>query len=185
MTGYDLDRTLDDDRGSVWHATQSQIYTELRRLEAEDLAYSTDLPQTGKPDKRLYKITTNGRRALRAFLLTPVELAPSRDPLHLRLMNLGLWDGAEGLQVIANSRAALSERLEIVLHHREELAKAGCTVDSSPDNYLGFVLSIEVAISSIEHFMNQLDWVAEQLGKQHNSRPASRQSTRTSGRRTR
>ena len=37
MTGYDLARAFHTSVGHVWHAPDSQIYPELRRMEADGL----------------------------------------------------------------------------------------------------------------------------------------------------
>ena len=38
MTGYDLKQTIDHSVSHFWHAYHSQIYTQLRQMEAERLA---------------------------------------------------------------------------------------------------------------------------------------------------
>ena len=37
MTGYDISRRFQSSVGHVWHAHDSQIYPELRKMEAEGL----------------------------------------------------------------------------------------------------------------------------------------------------
>ena len=58
-TGYDLLQIFDSSIGFVWHAAHTQIYPELRRMEAEGLLESVEVPcgprapQARVPDDRI------------------------------------------------------------------------------------------------------------------------------------
>jgi DNA-binding PadR family transcriptional regulator len=69
-SGYDLSLFAERSVGFIWAPTRSQIYKVLRRLEAAGLAGSRAVEQTGRPDKRLHRITGEGRRVLREWLTT-------------------------------------------------------------------------------------------------------------------
>lgn len=82
LSGYELRKR------SVfyWRPAQSQIYSELRRLEKLGFVKSKKVPQTGKPDKRMYDITKAGIQEIKRWLHEdPVEPAVVRHPLALRL----------------------------------------------------------------------------------------------------
>lgn len=167
LTGYDLDRRLDDARGSVWHASHSQIYTELRRLEAEGLVSATDVPQTGKPDKRVYRITGEGRRQLKEYALSPIELPPGRDPAHLHILNAGRVPLDDGLAILRQVRDAYSERLATMHHYRDYLAREGLDLDAPLSQAFGSVLSVEIAIRGYAAVIESCDWAADQLRAAH------------------
>ncbi|HTX79219.1 MAG TPA: PadR family transcriptional regulator, partial [Longilinea sp.] len=76
MTGYDLKKTLDESTQFFWHAELSQIYPELKSLEQKGSITSETLPQDGKPDKKIYSITSKGKEELRAWLSDPLDEAP-------------------------------------------------------------------------------------------------------------
>lgn len=65
VSGYDLRQWTRRTVGH-WYTTpaHSQVYRELRSLEAAGYTTSRDVPQMGKPDKVLYSITDAGREAL-------------------------------------------------------------------------------------------------------------------------
>ena len=69
MSGYDLGKLIE---GSIAHfffkPAKSQIYAELRRLVGEGFATEREVAQDSRPDKRLYAVTPQGRRALRRWL---------------------------------------------------------------------------------------------------------------------
>jgi DNA-binding PadR family transcriptional regulator len=87
MSGYDLKQQLDKSLYPCYDSpAKSQIYGELRRLTQQGWATATDVPQTHRPDKRLYRITPAGRAALQQWLISPdVESDSFKSPLLLRL----------------------------------------------------------------------------------------------------
>lgn len=60
LSGYDIRQWAQGMRFFYWSPAQSQVYGELRRLANNHLVSARDVPQTGKPDKRLYRITEDG-----------------------------------------------------------------------------------------------------------------------------
>jgi DNA-binding PadR family transcriptional regulator len=86
-SGYDLKLLLDKQVHHVyWSPAKSQIYGELRRLEQAGLATMTEVEQTNRPDKRLYRITPAGLEALQQWLANPdVEPDVFKSPLLLHL----------------------------------------------------------------------------------------------------
>jgi DNA-binding PadR family transcriptional regulator len=89
-TGYDLKQTMDKSPGHFWHAKQSQIYTTLKKLEEDGLLISHPEPQERRPDRRVYKITGSGKKALQEWLLQPViQLNTTKELLLLKLFFSG------------------------------------------------------------------------------------------------
>src|SRR5215510_10879571 len=86
-SGYDLKLLLDKQVHHVyWSPAKSQIYGELRRLEQAGVTTMTEVEQTNRPDKRLYRITPAGREALQQWLANPdVEPDVFKSPLLLHL----------------------------------------------------------------------------------------------------
>jgi len=93
MTGYDLKKHIDNSTKYFWHARLSQIYPTLKHMEKDDLVYSTIMPQEGKPDKKFYMITDQGRADLLTWLEEfPSEIIPDKRPELLRLFFAGALD---------------------------------------------------------------------------------------------
>jgi DNA-binding PadR family transcriptional regulator len=113
MTGYELAKTFDASIGFYWRANHQQIYRELTRLRDRGHIEGCEVVQTGKPNKLLYTLTSEGRAALRQWGARP-SLPPSiKDDLLVRLYALGGVD-------IGPLRADLMARLE---HHRDRRAR--------------------------------------------------------------
>ncbi len=86
MTGYELKQTMDVSTSNFWHAKQSQIYTTLKKMEGAGLVISQVEAQDGRPDRRVYEITGNGRGQLHTWLAQPLtELQLHKELLLLKL----------------------------------------------------------------------------------------------------
>jgi DNA-binding PadR family transcriptional regulator len=84
-TGYELARHFDAAVGHFWPASHQQIYKDLARLEAQGLVFFEAFPQQGKPDRKVFDLTSQGLEALQAWLKAPGEPAVIRDQLLLKL----------------------------------------------------------------------------------------------------
>jgi len=84
MTGYDISRRFQSSVGHVWHAPDSQIYPELRKMEAEGLVEAEAVDDGGRGEKRVYHPTEAGLEALRTWMRTPLKYALDRDVAHLK-----------------------------------------------------------------------------------------------------
>jgi PadR family transcriptional regulator, regulatory protein AphA len=84
LTGYDLQKQFSVSVGHVWHAPDSQIYPELRKMEAQGLIEGEVLPWGTKGKKRQYRVTAEGDRFFLDWMNEPLVYARVRDPAHLR-----------------------------------------------------------------------------------------------------
>ena len=79
MSGYDLKKLFDVSVAHFWSATQSHIYKSLEGLEKKGWTEAQIIPQEGKPNRKEYQITAEGRIELRRWLTTPIPLGPVRE----------------------------------------------------------------------------------------------------------
>jgi PadR family transcriptional regulator AphA len=82
-TGYELAKQFDQSVDYVWRAQHSQIYTELRRLEAAGMVVADTVPR-GLATKRAYRLTPRGDAELRRWVVEVVEPPAVREPAYLR-----------------------------------------------------------------------------------------------------
>lgn len=109
MTGYELAKTFDSSMGFFWKADHQQIYRELSRLRERGYIQGREVVQSGKPNKLVYTLTTEGRAALRHWAARPSNPASIKDDLLVRFYALDSID-------IEPLRADLMARME---HHRD------------------------------------------------------------------
>ncbi|HVC24518.1 MAG TPA: helix-turn-helix transcriptional regulator [Acidimicrobiales bacterium] len=84
MTGYDLTKQFDRSVAFVWHAPHSQIYPELRKLEAAGLVTAQSEPRGARGTKRTYSVTDAGIADLVEWVNTVAPVVPERDAFRLK-----------------------------------------------------------------------------------------------------
>lgn len=82
MSGWDLEKAIEVSVGHFWNVTRSQIYRELKSLEASGLI---EPGVAGPRDKRPFRITAAGRSAFRRWIARDLDSEPVRVPLLLRI----------------------------------------------------------------------------------------------------
>lgn len=86
-SGYDLLKMFDGSLANVWPASQSQIYTELTKLAADDLI---TVDEAGPRGRKEYALTDAGLAELRRWLTETEPIRPVRNPVLLRTFFLGV-----------------------------------------------------------------------------------------------
>ncbi len=80
MTGYDLAKAFGDSLKFFWHAQNSHIYLELKKLEKEGYISGNTVIQSDKPNKRVFSITESGRAAFLNWL----SQCPGTNDMHFK-----------------------------------------------------------------------------------------------------
>lgn len=144
-SGYELDKLARGSIGYFWRPAKSKIYAILPRLVERGLAASEAVAQATRPDKRLYRLTPGGERALRDWLESrEVPVGVSRDGLLLKLFFGELADAAALREQIEERR----RRAEQQLRELEEIER---DIDRDADffPYLTLLHGLEGARSTI------------------------------------
>ena len=73
--GYELYQHLADPTGlgQVWHLGMSQMYAELKTLEARGWVQATVEVQDARPSKKVFTLTQAGRTAFQEWMTTPAR----------------------------------------------------------------------------------------------------------------
>jgi len=114
-TGYDLARRFDKSIGQFWTATHQQIYKVLGRMEADGWLAATHVAQDGRPDKKLYDLTTAGRAELADWIGRPAAPEPTRSELAVKIRGASHGDVRAVVAEVRRHRALRVERLESYL----------------------------------------------------------------------
>ncbi len=117
LSGYDLTQRMRERVGYFWSARHSQIYPELARLEEGGYVTHSVVEQQERPDKKVYRITTEGLEALREWVVQPPVPKPSRDELVLKAYSIWLADPQEAALMFRGEESRHEEQLA----HYEEL----------------------------------------------------------------
>lgn len=166
MSGYDIKQHVNYLFRHFWNESYGSIYPVLKRLEAEGWATCKTEKSAGKPERRLYTITRQGREALREWLREPAE------PLRLRHELL--------LKLVFGANLPLAENIEKLARHRDELLAqrfalteiAKLIEDDPPEQQLYSALALRLGQLTNEA---RLEWCDEASKKlRHAARTSKR-----------
>lgn len=137
-----------------WDIKPAQIYTTLTRLEKGGFIAENAVEQDAGPEKRIYAITPSGRRFLKEWFATGVELEHHHDEFFIKLM-IGLVSGvADPYQVIHTQRAHLYRALHALTEQRSH---------ANPKIELANMLLLDKAVMHLEADLRWLDMIEGRL----------------------
>jgi DNA-binding PadR family transcriptional regulator len=152
-SGYDLLKYVRKAIGYIWAPARSQLYALLPRLVKDGLAHSRAVPQSDRPDKTLYRISKDGRRALDGWLETidPTD----HDAFQLRLFVGALTTNDVLIRHVEAYRAQREEWLE-------DLRRVDKTNSRKGANYYHYFL-LRYGLQHAELQLEWCDWVLRSL----------------------
>lgn len=154
-SGLDLTRRFDRSIGFFWSATHQQIYRVLARMEADGWVRSEVVPQTGRPDKKVYAVAPAGAAELARWLAEPAPAEAFRSEVAVRLRGASYGDRS----------AVLAQVDELIADHRTRLGhyQAMAARDfPEPDRLTGHELDVYLVLRGgirLERFW--VDWLTE------------------------
>jgi DNA-binding PadR family transcriptional regulator len=107
-TGYGLTRKFDLSLRTSWHASHSQIYPELARLEREGLV---EVVGRGPRRSKTYGLTGPGREELRRWLVEEEPDRSQRNESGVRLFLAPLLDAADRRSVYGRDLADVEREI--------------------------------------------------------------------------
>lgn len=118
MHGYDLYRHFQANLGRVWHISQSQMYSILKRLEGQGLIEGLVGEGEGNPSRRYLAVTPLGLSRFSTWLLSPTDC--SSRVLRLEFISrlfFASMEGGDMFAVIVQDQIGKVER-ELANHKR-------------------------------------------------------------------
>ncbi|MER7467472.1 MULTISPECIES: PadR family transcriptional regulator [unclassified Streptomyces] len=145
--GYELKQDLEKLLGAAYpQPNVGQIYVTLGRLEKSGLIEGEDVEQSGRPNKRTYRLTDAGREAVLAWFEETAEEPRVRDEFFMKLA-LAPRSG------LADPVALINKQRRQYLNTMRDLSKLAAAEDR--DNKISQLL-IEGAML---HLQADLDWL--------------------------
>lgn len=121
-SGYDMKKCFESSFGHFFPAGYGSIYPALSTLARNGLVEFEQVPQDGKPDRKVYTITEKGREALMEGLSNPNPSHKVRSEFLATLWFANLMEPAQIDVVIDNKIEELDEFLQLI----EEFAASEC-----------------------------------------------------------
>ncbi|HEX6489068.1 MAG TPA: PadR family transcriptional regulator [Candidatus Dormibacteraeota bacterium] len=128
MSGYDLAQAVDKSIGHFWPMSKTQVYSELGRLDSLGLVEGHAIEQERLPDKRVFRLTEAGSRALDQWLDSQDHEGPTfRIPALVKIFfghRMSRERVAQVLEDVAGDADAESEQLRGITELLEQIPKA-------------------------------------------------------------
>ena len=150
-TGYELTRAFDRSLRTSWHASHSQIYPELARLETAGLI---ELIGEGARRSKTYGITDAGLAELRRWLVEAEPDRSQRNESGLRLFLTPLLEPADRRAAYERDLTHVDQELTVLEALRAEHAGAAVPEAFTPQVELGIRINMVIR-----------DWLCEQIGQ--------------------
>jgi len=157
LTGYELAKQFDVSLGFFWQASHQQIYRELKVLHETDMIDVREVEQLGKPDKRVYSLTADGRQMLESWIMASTLPRGTKDELLIKLYNVGSAPIGLIISAVQQRRAEHVGKLEL---YRKIEARHYTRSTSLPDRKKGIYLSL---LAGIRQEQTALSWCDDAL----------------------
>ncbi len=172
-SGLDLAKRFSRSIGYFWHATHQQIYRVLARMDADGWVTVTEVSQSGRPDKKVYAVSSAGERVLADWLAAPTPMEPLRSELAVKMRGASYGDREAVLDVVRANLADHQARLDHYRQlekrdHPEAVAGTGLGTQTLSDHALDQYLVLRGGIRTEQFWV---EWLTEYLTA-HETRPA-------------
>lgn len=136
---------------------QSQIYSELTKLEAAGMVAGKDVPQPDRPDKKAFSLTRAGRKALEAWATGPCKPPTIKHHLALRAFLGHARPPDELVDLLEEHRASLLIALDqletnsVAMSGDPETGNAGIVSDWVAEIYRGDLRGVERTLKALRN----------------------------------
>ncbi len=188
MSGYDLKQLINKSiTHFYWSPAKSQIYGELRRLESHGLVTMREVPQTLRPDKRLYQITPEGTEAMQQWLRSSgVEPDSYKSALLLKVFfgHMLSYDTTVGL--LEERRKQIAQELAMCERRSQEFQEKMRGSEADDETFFP-LLTLQRTITLCQADLEWLEGALGQLRERqaHASTRRGRRKTSSNGSRSR
>ncbi len=162
-SGYDLGRQLKAPIGFYWHARYSQIYPELAKLEAEELATFEVVEQHDLPAKKVYTITEKGREALKNWVTAATDLPPLRDELVLKTFSLWLADPQRAIALFRQQIELHTKQLEQYEEFKHNIEEYREDLSNGFSPLFATYATLQAGLSYEQMYIDWCNWTITQL----------------------
>lgn len=147
-SGYDLKKQFESSFAHFFAAGYGSIYPALSSLAEQGLVDCEEIPQDGKPDRKLYRITAEGRQYLQEALQNTTPCHKVRSEFLAMMCFADLMDPAD-VEAVLDNRLGDIERIKTLFRDIE----SDCGHDWSKG--MQFVLGFGKAVTAaMEQYIN-------------------------------
>lgn len=161
MTGYELDKVFESSLSFFWKAQQSQIYRELASLERSGLISSELIVQEHRPNKKVYRITENGKKELDSWLKSDLtdDLFSERSGFLMKVFFSGELRPEESVRMLQ----AYVARCETELKAMERVPSIIESYQKSQDRPERALYWQMTAMFGLDYYRMQITWAKKAI----------------------
>jgi DNA-binding PadR family transcriptional regulator len=151
--GYQLMSDVEALSDDFWQLNYGRLYRVLDWLaEAGDVEFS-ELFQSGRPNRKVFRITETGVLSLEDWLLRPLSKNPQplRDELSLKLLFLRHARVDRIAELVTQQRSIYLSKLSLTVRRRRRLQKAGLPMDAIALVMDGAEIRLRADLSWLDH----------------------------------
>ncbi|MCI8540422.1 MAG: PadR family transcriptional regulator [Erysipelotrichaceae bacterium] len=156
MSGYDIDRWLEKPIAFFWHAQTSQVYKELNAMMKNHWVESRVEVQSGKPNKKVFSITDEGRIELVRWLgdADLGEIMKYKNPLLIKVFFSSSIDLGATMRMLEKYIAECNERIEAMNEDTRNIPSYEEEFKTQDDAfYWGMTMTY-----GLMHYQNEIKW---------------------------
>jgi len=112
MTGYDIKKYVNVMLSAVTNASYGTLYPTLHKLLKEDAVKVAEIPQKGRPSKKVYSITETGQQELCGWLRKPAAADQVKREFLLKLYLAKNLSAQHIHSLVSNRRDQMTEKLD-------------------------------------------------------------------------
>ena len=156
MTGYELDKVFKESLYPVCTATTSQIYRELTYMEKQKWLVSREEFQKGKPNRKVYAITEEGKGELKSWLIEDhiSEEMRIKHPFYMQMFFAGENSIEENLKILEHMKEVVTEEWQKAKFREAQMENYIRKVDDQTKSLYWKLLNE----FSMEYYKQLLDW---------------------------
>jgi len=156
--GYELRTYMEALSDEFWEINYGKLYRALDQLERIGSVTSFELIQSGRPNRRVFRITETGGKRLDDWLFEPVAEHPQplRDELSLKLLFIGARSTDQIATLIAQQRSIYMKRLARITRRRRKLEKVGFDSRAISVVIDGAEMRVRADLGWLEHIERQV-----------------------------
>lgn len=156
MTGYDLTMRIN----RFWRSTHSAIYPLLSELEEKGFIELTIRKQSGKPDKKIYNLTAQGRELLYDWFTSETSDAVTRDEMMLKLYCIKCMDNDAAEKILNELEERYKLKIEEFTNSKEKIKiKPSENCEVSVASLFGAYILIEKGLNEAKLNLKWCKWV--------------------------
>ena len=156
MHGYRIKKHIERDFGHMWSINYGQIYPTLKKMTEDELVTVKEVIQVGKPHRKLYSITPDGKAAFATWMeSSPEKRMLLRDPFLTRFVFFGFGKKEPALKIIEEQIKLYEEQLS----HRHD----NVTRWQDHDTYVRLMADLGVTLN--EMFLNWLKHARKEISE--------------------